>query len=470
MTSRVWSIDIDGKPFIERQSGTRQFRCAFDVDIYPGDVQSYADIRVYNLAKTSVINQRSAIVLRAGSDDRSDVIFRGTVTNTFRERDPGSTEIALRLLCRSGAPKDDRGSAQRSFGRGTSVIEVIQALADAWPIPLDIDESQFAGNQVLVSGFVIDGDIPTSIDSLAYAYGFRWVQELGRMVVTKPNMERTGAIEKTINQFTGMIGMPEVTRGPDGLGVTVTTALDPFLKINGKIDVQSEFSTFNTGNLFVLEMAGDSNANGKYNILGIHHRGDSHGSTWASTIDGIRPGTEIKTAALAEGGLIWGKLVTEEFRAKVRQIAKNLNLDPNWLMAVMAFETGRTFSPSQPNKGGSGATGLIQFMPSTAIGLGTTTAKLARMTAVEQLDYVEKYYQQIRRKISGLGDAYMAVLWPIAVGRPDSYIMWERDTGPYQRQYRANDKLDINNDGVITRGEAVSRVNLAYKEGLQKIQ
>lgn len=469
MTSKVWSIDIDGKPFIERQSGTRQFRCAFDVDIYPGDVQSYADIRVYNLAKTTVVSQSSTIILRAGSDERSDVIFRGTVTNTFRERDPGSTEIVLRLLCRSGAPKDDRGSAQRSFGRGTSVIEVIQALADAWPIPLDIDESQFAGNQVLVSGFVIDGDIPTSIDNLAYAYGFRWVQELGRMVVTKPNMERAGAIEKTINQFTGMIGMPEVTRGKDGLGVTVMTALDPFLKINGKIDVQSEFSTYNTGDLFVLEMAGDSTANGKYNILGIHHRGDSHGSTWSSTIDGLRPGTAEKVAAISNGGLIWGKVVSEAFRAKVRQIAKNLNLDPNWLMAVMAFETGRTFSPSIRNPRGS-ATGLIQFTASTAIRLGTTTDKLSRMTDIQQLDWVEEYFKQERRPIKGLGDAYMAVLWPTAIGRPDSYIMWERDTGPYQRQYRANDKLDINGDGVITRGEAVSRVNLAYKEGLQKIQ
>ena len=38
-------------------------------------------------------------------------------------------------------------------------------------------------------------------------------------------------------------------------------------------------------------------------------------------------------------------------------------------MAVMSFETGGTFDPGIRNAAGSGATGLIQFMPSTAAGL-----------------------------------------------------------------------------------------------------
>lgn len=41
-------------------------------------------------------------------------------------------------------------------------------------------------------------------------------------------------------------------------------------------------------------------------------------------------------------------------------------------MAAMAFESGETFSPSIKNAAGSGAVGLIQFMPSTAKALGTS--------------------------------------------------------------------------------------------------
>ena len=42
-----------------------------------------------------------------------------------------------------------------------------------------------------------------------------------------------------------------------------------------------------------------------------------------------------------------------------------------------------------------GATGLIQFLPSTARGLGTTTDALAGMSSVEQLNYVEKYFDPL---------------------------------------------------------------------------
>lgn len=76
--------------------------------------------------------------------------------------------------------------------------------------------------------------------------------------------------------------------------------------------------------------------------------------------------------------IIWATKVSKEFVLKVRDIAKRLQMPTegaNWLMACMAFETGETFSPTIKNGAGSGATGLIQFMPKTAIGLGTTTAE-----------------------------------------------------------------------------------------------
>jgi hypothetical protein len=131
-------------------------------------------------------------------------------------------------------------------------------------------------------------------------------------------------------------------------------------------------------------------------------------------------------------------------------------------MAVMAFETGRTFSPSVKNPGSS-ATGLIQFVGPTARGLGTTTAQLARMTAVEQLDYVEKYFQPYKSRIHNLGDCYMAVLWPAGIGQSDSWVMWTIG----QREYNANAGLDTNRNGSITRGEAVTRVNDEMIRGQQ---
>jgi hypothetical protein len=99
--------------------------------------------------------------------------------------------------------------------------------------------------------------------------------------------------------------------------------------------------------------------------------------------------------------IAWGAKVSAEFRRKVIDLCEWLGADPSHLMAAMAFETGETFSASVRNRA-SGATGLIQFMPSTARSLGTTTDKLAAMTAEDQLDYVRKYFAPYRNKMTTL--------------------------------------------------------------------
>lgn len=164
--------------------------------------------------------------------------------------------------------------------------------------------------------------------------------------------------------------------------------------------------------------------------------------------------------------MAWGKKVSPEFKRRVHEVCENLGIrDPDWLMACMAFETGETFDPAIRNAAGSGATGLIQFMPATARGLGTTTQALARMTDVEQLDYVERYFRPYRGRLNNLGDLYMAILWPRGIGKPDDWALWDRDTRP--TTYRQNSGLDANRDGVITRGEAVAKIEAKLRRGRQ---
>ena len=129
-------------------------------------------------------------------------------------------------------------------------------------------------------------------------------------------------------------------------------------------------------------------------------------------------------------------------------------------MAVMSFETGGTFNPGIANAAGSGATGLIQFMPSTAAGLGTSTQELAGMSRAQQMQYVEKYLSNKNVKGKGLSDLYMAVLFPAAVGKPDDYVLFGRGAmaGYTGRAYDQNRGLDKNGDGSITKAEASAKV------------
>lgn len=164
-----------------------------------------------------------------------------------------------------------------------------------------------------------------------------------------------------------------------------------------------------------------------------------------------------------EKPMAWGAKVSPAFRARVRDIAEALGCTADDLMTCIAWETGRSFSPSVRNMAGSGATGLIQFMPDTARGLGTSVADLARMTAEKQLDYVEAYFRPWRGRLKNLGDLYMAILYPRAVGKPDDYVLFKLGT----IAYRQNAGLDLNRDGVITRGECLVKLEAMRAEGLK---
>lgn len=107
---------------------------------------------------------------------------------------------------------------------------------------------------------------------------------------------------------------------------------------------------------------------------------------------------------------------------KINQVCSHLGIQPNWLMAVINFETAGTFSTSIENPH-TGATGLIQFMPSTAEGLGTSTEELASMSFIRQLDFVERYYTPYRGKVKSFVDLYLATFWPAAIGKPDDFVI-----------------------------------------------
>lgn len=162
----------------------------------------------------------------------------------------------------------------------------------------------------------------------------------------------------------------------------------------------------------------------------------------------------------------WGAKVSNSFKSRVIEIAETLLMPPegpDWLMACMAFESGRTFSANVKNKI-SGATGLIQFMPLTAAALGTTTTELAGQNPLTQLDYVERYFEPYKGRLNSIDDVYMAILWPAAIGQPAEFPLWVRNL-KHSTAYIQNAGLDRNKDGLVTKQEAASKVRELLAEG-----
>lgn len=159
--------------------------------------------------------------------------------------------------------------------------------------------------------------------------------------------------------------------------------------------------------------------------------------------------------------LAWGRLLDAGERAALRACARAVDCDPSHLSAAIMFES--RWDPTAVNES-YGASGLIQFVPSTAISLGTTVEAIRRMSRIEQLGLVQRYLMPYRGRIGTLTDLYMAILRPTAIGKPDDYALITSAEG---KAYVANKGLDLNKDGNITKYEATEYVRRRLEEGLR---
>jgi hypothetical protein len=111
--------------------------------------------------------------------------------------------------------------------------------------------------------------------------------------------------------------------------------------------------------------------------------------------------------------------IDTKFLQSVAKIAQSVGANPEDLLKTMLYETGGTLSPSARNKR-TNATGLIQFMPATARGLGTNIDALSQMSPQEQLVFVQKYLKQNSRgqKL----DSFRKVLSTVFAGNPNASL------------------------------------------------
>ena len=158
------------------------------------------------------------------------------------------------------------------------------------------------------------------------------------------------------------------------------------------------------------------------------------------------------------------KLADVEHR--IQQVCTLLGINPAWLMMVMWSESRLNAQSVNKQPGDSDnpqiraatrATGLIQFMPDTALNQGTTTKALYAMTAIDQLGYVYKYFKPWTGKIKSYFDLYLVTFFPDAIGKPDDYILQTKKLSAATIA-KQNPFFDVNKDGKLTVGEIKRRM------------
>jgi hypothetical protein len=156
---------------------------------------------------------------------------------------------------------------------------------------------------------------------------------------------------------------------------------------------------------------------------GLNYRPVSRYSTISSNGTAV---TNTPHTSKKSGAGTWQKAVASlpdsaTFKSRVEKFATEYNTTADQFYRVMYAES--RILPDAYNKDG-GASGLIQFMPSTAKGLGTTTDYIRSLSATQQMDWVEKYFRKAGlRKGATVYDMYALVFFPIIVGKSDDWII-----------------------------------------------
>ena len=177
-------------------------------------------------------------------------------------------------------------------------------------------------------------------------------------------------------------------------------------------------------------------------------------------------GASNKLIWIAKVEKLFGSEIAMQFKKKVIEVSKNLGVAPDYIMACIALETGEQFDPKIKNPK-STATGLIQFMESTARALGTTTAELSKMSHVRQMDYVEQYFVMTARNVKvptnqwSLSDLYFAIFTPSLIKMPAGSAIYKKG----QKAYEDNLFHDRDKNGAISKEEIAENISIFYKRG-----
>lgn len=130
----------------------------------------------------------------------------------------------------------------------------------------------------------------------------------------------------------------------------------------------------------------------------------------------------INADSLENWDWLRGKALFENpaFKKRLEEVSTKIWAKPEDLKKIMMAES--YWDPRITN--GIWATWLIQFTPATAKDLGTTVWQIRKMTWVEQLDLVEKYFERNSRwrNLSDITKLYQAIFYPNSLTRWKNFV------------------------------------------------
>lgn len=153
----------------------------------------------------------------------------------------------------------------------------------------------------------------------------------------------------------------------------------------------------------------------------------------------------------------------DQFFPGLLGVAEAVQARPVHLLSVMMAESG--VRASAWNRNGN-ASGLIQFMPATLVGLGWTSGHEAfrKLTATQQLPYVRKYFHPHKGRLVSVGAVYVATFLPALLKHAhDPDFVLTAKGGRLSWAYEPNKVFDVDKNYAITVRELEDAVHRACR-------
>lgn len=268
-----------------------ELRIKFAVKQSSAQTPNAADITVYNLSEQTawqVKSQFKKVTLQAGYDSNYGVIFQGNIKQVIIGKE-NQTETFIEIIAGDGDLAYNFAVVATSIKAGSTPNDEINACVAA-TAPLGVTaggNSTIAGGLQRPRGKVMFGNARDLLRGVAKTNNYNWsVQnEQVQFVPAKSYLPGTAVL---LTAATGMIGTPQQTTQ----GVNVKCLLNPFIKINGRVQLDNKTIQQYKVDLTLkpgaaTNVAAPLPSNGVYFVLAVEHSGDTRGVEWYTNVIGL---------------------------------------------------------------------------------------------------------------------------------------------------------------------------------------
>lgn len=245
-------------------------KISFEVSKTITGTPNEATIKIWNMAggnRSRIGKEFDRVNLQAGYEKAGNIgiIFDGHIRQAEHERE--DTDIVTTIKCGDGDKAKRKGMISKTFPAKTKPKDMVKEILKKMP---DVAQGEWKGLDDLAEykrPVTMCGPCSRELDKIGRTHKLFWsVQDGALEIIPKDGNLQD---EVLISKATGMVGVPSITDN----GVKVTTLLNPQLRCNRMVKVESQ----------ILELNGKGQ---KYRISGLSFAGDNRDGEFLATVQG----------------------------------------------------------------------------------------------------------------------------------------------------------------------------------------